>query len=111
MNNFRKNILIKNNDTIFRVLEIDSNRSQAFAIDCIHPKMPVWIPINTIEQSGKYEEITETDLLKELNIVLPDEYDLSIDAVKTMSERFNVVTDILPHIINPKQRNKIILEK
>lgn len=111
MNNFRKNILIKNNDTIFRVLEVDNNRSQAFVIDCIHPKMPAWIPTNTIEQSGKYEEITETDLLKELNIVLPDEYDLSIDAVKTMSERFNVVTDILPHIINPKQRNKIILEK
>ena len=111
MNNFRKNILIKNNDTIFRVLDLDHNNSRIFVIDCKNPKMPVWIPMTDIEQIGTYEEITEFVLFEELGIVLIDEYDLSIDALKTMSERFNVVSDILPVLTNSKLRNKMILEK
>lgn len=53
----RKKILI-NDNIIYRQLDVRNDR--ALVVECIKPKMPIWLPLNELET---FKEIDEEELL------------------------------------------------
>lgn len=99
----KKNSLLKYENHIIRVLEIQAEDS--LIIDCLKRTMPKWVNMELLKG---YQPITEEELQKETNIVLPDEDSLSKDARKFIQEHYTLIAGILPFIADDKLRCKVI---
>lgn len=99
----QNNSLIKRNDKIFRILDFDND--YVFVIDCIKKTMPKW---EMLAEFKDYSEVTEQELLRETEVILPDVEMLDIESKRFMHLHFTMIADILPFISDDRQRNAMI---
>lgn len=98
----RKNDLIRNECSVYRILAID--RDRVLAIDCLKRNMPKWYPADSL--SG--EAIMEQDLigLSDVEIFAPDALDAATR--KIVHERYTVIAGVLPFLTDEKMRSAVI---
>lgn len=97
----KKNDLLKYNDKLIRVLDIQNDKY--LIIDCIKRTMPVWT-----DSLIDYESSSEEELYKITGIKPSDKSEnLSVDN-KYIQEHYSLIAGILPHIGNEKERSKMI---
>lgn len=99
----KKNSLLKHENEIIRVLEIQKNT--VFIIDCIKQSMPKWIPTAAL---SNYTECEESELLSTTEIILPDEDMLDAESRRFMYEHYTLISGILPFVSNIKKRCEVI---
>ena len=99
----KKNSLWKSGEQIVRVLELKNEK--VFVIDCVKRTMPYWV----IEDSlSGYEECTESEMLQETGVVIPDIECLDAENRRFIREHFTMIAPILPFVSDMKQRTYII---
>ena len=99
----KKNSLWKSGEQIVRVLELKNEK--VFVIDCVKRTMPYWV----IEDSlSGYEECTESEMLQETGVVIPDIECLDAEKRRFIREHFTMIAPILPFVSDMKQRTYII---
>ena len=94
-------MLLINNDTIFRVLKPQEDKS--LVIDCIKRTMPKWVLTSTLSD---FEECTEMFLYEATNY--PYTRKLSSDEQRIAQERFTLIAGILPFIGDEQKRSQMI---
>lgn len=99
----KKNSLWKSGEQIVRVLELKNEK--VFVIDCVKRTMPYWVMVDSL--SG-YEEYTESDMIQETDIVIPDIEELDAESRRFIREHFTMIAPILPFVSDIKQRTYII---
>lgn len=100
----KKNSLWKSGEQIVRVLELKNEK--VFVIDCVKRTMPYWV----IEDSlSGYEECTESEMLQETGVVIPDIECLDAENRRFIREHFTMIAPILPFVSDMKQRTYINL--
>lgn len=99
----KKNSLLKNGNSIIRVLEVRNDKF--FAIDCIRRTMPKWIEQSALSD---YVECTEAELLKAADVTLPDIDSLDAESKRFMHEHFTLIAGVLPFVSEVSQRNNVI---
>lgn len=82
----RKYDLLRNSETIIRILEIQPDRVQ---LDCIKRIMPVWVKPATLEPF-------DVCSVEDIGTDLPAIEALNADQRKVMVERYTVIAPILP---------------
>lgn len=106
----KKNSLWKSGEQIVRVLELKNEK--VFVIDCVKRAMPYWVIADSL--SG-YEECTESEMLQETGVVIPDIECLDAENRRFIREHFTMIAPVLPFVSDTKQRtyiiNKIATEK
>ena len=106
----KKNSLWKSGEQIVRVLELKNEK--VFVIDCVKRAMPYWVIADSL--SG-YEECTESEMLQETGVVIPDIECLDAENRRFIREHFTMIAPILPFVSDIKQRtyiiNQIAIEK
>ena len=98
-----KNLIIKNNNGIFRIL--DDKDDKYLLVNCTKLRMPFWVVKNEL---NNYEIINEDELLKILNISICNYDELSNDDKKITNERFGSISIIINSIGDSKVRSKLI---
>lgn len=95
----RKYDLLRNSETIIRILEIQPDR--VLILDCIKRIMPVW---------GKPATLEPFDVcsVEDIGTDLPAIEALNADQRKVMVERYTVIAPILPFLANGKMRSELI---
>lgn len=99
----QNNYLLKNNDDIIRVLDVQ--HGQSLIIDCIKLSMPKWILNNQIDT---FVPFSENDLSEITGIYTQDMEDFSANSRKFIHEHFSLIASILPYISEPQKRNEAI---
>lgn len=106
----KKNSLWKSGEQIVRVLELKNEK--VFVIDCVKRTMPYWVIVDSL--SG-YEEYTESEMIQETGIVIPDIEKLDAESKRFIREHFTMIAPILSFVSDIKQRtyiiNQIAIEK
>ena len=97
----RKGNSIGDTEQIFRVLAVE--RERALVIDCIKKTMPVWMEIEkldgfTEEEGSCQTEADDFDILE----------DYSPDVRKTIYQRYNIISAILPFVDNESMRSEMV---
>jgi len=93
-----KNKLMKNGDSIIRVL--DEKASGVFVIDCIKTTMPYWCEASSVSD---YDICSED----ELGFIARSE-ELSAAEKRIMHERYTLIAGILPFVSDEKSRSMMI---
>lgn len=99
----RKNDLLQNNGTIFRILAV--KESKALVIDCFKRNMPYWCNIATIES---FAHCTEQDLSEQTDVELFDIESLDAATRKTVHDRYTIIAGLLPFVADDKMRSLLI---
>ena len=99
----KKYDLLRNGDSIIRVLDIQSDR--VLVIDCIKRTMPKWMETMELES---YSECTDDELSEVTGIVMVDIGSLGSDQRKVMYERYTMIAPILSFISDDKMRSRLI---
>ncbi|MCD8329547.1 MAG: hypothetical protein LUC27_02500, partial [Lachnospiraceae bacterium] len=99
----KNNSILKSDNQIVRVLAVKDN--QIFVIDCCKRNMPQWA--NTQDYTS-WEEITESELLEYTSVLLPDIDTMDAKGIKTINERFTMISDVLPVLTDSTKRNRAI---
>lgn len=99
----KKYSLLKSDNNIIRVLEIQGNK--ILIIDCIKQTMPVWVD-SSVENN--YSPCSDSDLMELTGYHLPCADTLTYHQRKTMHERYRLIAPILPYIADSKLRSDII---
>jgi transposase InsO family protein len=97
------NEIYKKNDLIYRCLEI--NEDKLLVVDCVKRTLPCWVSNDFLIG---FEVISEEQMLKELNIVLPTIGDLSQTQLKVMHLRYGSISSCLVKVINEIERRLMI---
>lgn len=95
----KKNELIKNDVSIYRILSI---KEKILVIDCIKQTMPFFVD----DISGV--TISEKELQIETGVILSDVEDLPSNYRKIAYEKYTVICSIIPFVDNNAQRNCMI---
>ena len=98
-----KNKLIKNQETILRIL--DTSDQELLVIDCLKRTMPQWIGASSIQDC---EIITDDELCSITDYHIPDVEELMPEERATVHRRFTIISGILPVIGDKDERNKEI---
>ena len=98
-----KNMLLKCNGTILRVLEV--RNESVFTIDCIKRTMPDWADISTI---SCLKPCTEEELCTETGMQIPDLQAMEPEQVRLAHERFTMIAAVLPFVSDKKERVRMI---
>lgn len=98
-----KNQLVRNHETIYRVLTVDSD--EALLIDCIKETMPKWFRIDEVDG---FERCTEEELLESTETVLVEEENMPPKTRQTVHKRFTVIAGILPFVDDDRLRTEAI---
>lgn len=101
----QKNSLLKYNENIIRVLEIQEDR--ALMIDCIKATMPKWVSTSAIEE---FQDCEEQELFKKTEIRITEKEVLDKKSKRIMQERFTLISGILPFLADGKRRSGMITE-
>lgn len=99
----KKHDLLRNHDTIIRVLEIKPDR--VLVIDCIKRTMPVWVEPSVLDF---YTDCTCEELNEVTGFTVVDIDALDSDQRKTMYDRYTLIAPILPFVADEKMRSRII---
>lgn len=99
----QKNNLLKKENQIIRVLEIQNE--QIFIIDCVKRAMPKWVNLDFI---CDYVEITEREMQLLTGMMLPDMELLDAESRRFMYERYTLIAGILPFASDEWQRKELI---
>lgn len=99
----QKNSLIRFDNTIYRVLEIQ--KDTIFIIDCIKRTMPKWVCLSAFD---KCAVASEQELQEETAIFTFDIEELNGESKRYTHEHFTLISAILPFVSDIKQRNKTI---
>lgn len=99
----KKNSLWKSGEQIVRVLELKNEK--VFVIDCVKRAMPYW---GIADSLSGYEECTESEMLQETGVVIPDIECLDAENRRFIREHFTMIAPILPFVSDMKQRTYII---
>lgn len=102
MMKFEKNILLKKDDTILRVLALKED--SALVIDCVKQTMPVWRPVSELMD---FESITEETLLNKTNVELSTEHELTQAQLAKAHARYSLLAPVLP-VLDDVLRNSLI---
>ena len=99
----KKYDLLRNNETIIRVLEIQDNR--VLIIDCIKKTMPVWIDFSSLDSVST---CTEQELCQNTGYDIPSINTLDGNQKHIMYERYTMIAPVLPFIADDKVRCRLI---
>lgn len=99
----QKNELLKKDETIIRVLDIQGE--SALIIDCIKRTMPKWV---TTAALTDYVECSDLELLHDTDMVLVGMETLDADSRRFIHEHFTLIAGILPFIGDKKMRSHLI---
>ena len=99
----KKYDLLRSDDSIIRILEVQSGR--VLVIDCIRRTMPVWVESEVLES---YSECTSDELSKVTGFIVADVDDLDAEQRKIMCERYTMIAPILAFITDDKMRSRLI---
>lgn len=94
-------MLLRNNDTIFRVLKNQDDKS--LVIDCIRRTMPKWILTASLSD---FEECTELSMYAETKYSYARQ--LSSQDLRIARDRFTMIAGILPFIGDEQKRSQMI---
>ena len=94
-------MLLKNNDTIIRVLKSEEDKS--LVIDCIKRTMPKWVMTSSLSD---FEECTELIMYEETNYSYARQ--LSTQDQRIAQARFTMIAGILPFIGDEQKRSQMI---
>ena len=94
-------MLLKNNDTIIRVLKSEEDKS--LVIDCIKRTMPKWVMTSSLSD---FEECTELVMYEETNYSYARQ--LSTQDQRIAQARFTMIAGILPFIGDEQKRSQMI---
>ena len=89
----KKNSIITKDNCYYRILAIKDK--EILAIDCVKSTMPKW---HMISHFDSYQEVSESDLLKYLNIELINIEELPSDCKRIAYERYTLIAAVLPFI-------------
>lgn len=99
----KKHDLLKNGNSIIRVLEIKLDR--IFIIDCIKKTMPIWVNASVLDP---FIECTDEALHEIANFSVTDIDTLDAEQRKSMYDRYTLIAAILPFVADERTRTKII---
>lgn len=99
----KKNSIVKKDDCYLRILSLRDN--EALAIDCISKTMPKWYLLSEFEY---FQEVSEQELFKNLNINLQDIETLSPENKRVAYEKYTLIAAVLPFICDKSEQNKVI---
>ncbi len=88
-------------EQIFRVLAIADE--EILVIDCIKKTMPVWMEIEKLNDFIEEKEIKQSG---EADFDILEDY--SPDVRKTIYQRYNIISAILPFVDNESMRSELI---
>ena len=92
---------IRDIEQIFRVLAIADE--EILVIDCIKKTMPVWMEIEKLNDFVEEKEIKQSG---EADFDILEDY--SPDVRKTIYQRYNIISAILPFVDNESMRSELI---
>lgn len=101
----RKNDVIQSGDVVIRVLQV--NNDEVFAINCCRRTMPEWMPAAGLKE---YAVITEDEMQQITGRILPDIDSLDARSQCVMNERYTMIAEILPIVINIQKRKQVIAD-
>ena len=84
--------------SLYRLLEL---AEEILVIDCVKKTMPVWKKVEAFDDYEVVEENLNTDNLSVLE-------DLDAESKKTAYQRYNIISGILPFIVNETMRTEAI---
>ena len=93
----QKNDLFKCNGTIYRVVEIGTNK--VLVVDCVRLTMPIWMPLR------EYSITTFEELLSVTHRAIPTIESLSQEQMKVMHQRFTMIAPLISFIAHDELRN------
>lgn len=99
----KKYDLLRNDETIIRVLDIKPDR--VLMIDCIEKTMPVWVESSVLDF---YTGCTGEELNEVTGFTVVDIDALDSDQRKTMYDRYTMIAPILPFVADEKMRSRLI---
>jgi len=99
----KKNSIITKDNCYYRILAIKDK--EILVIDCVKRTMPKWYMISHFDS---YQEVSESDLLKYLNIELINIEELPSDCKRIAYERYTLIAAALPFISDKNQQNRVI---
>jgi len=94
-------MLLKNENQIFRVLQIQGDKS--LVIDCIKKTMPKWVDTTVLSD---YAECSEDYLYEKTGMIQNRE--LSPEEQRIAQEHFTMIAGVLPFIGNEHKRSQMI---
>ncbi len=97
----RKGNSIGGTDQIFRVLAVE--RERVLVIDCIRKTMPVWMGIEELDGFTEEEGSCRSG---ETDFGILEDY--SPDVRKTIYQRYNIISAILPFVDNEPMRSEMV---
>lgn len=99
----KKYDLLRNDDTIIRVLEITPD--SVLMIDCIKRTMPTWVEPSILDS---YTGCTDDELYGVTSVAITDIDSLDADQRKIMYDRYTLIAPILPFVSDDKMRSQLI---
>ena len=99
----QKNKLLKKDETIIRVLDIQGEST--LIIDCIKRTMPKWV---TTAALTDYVPCSESELLQETDMTLIDMELLYAESRRFIHEHYTLIAGILPFVGDKKMRIHLI---
>lgn len=99
----RKYELLRYEDTILRVLEVEQDR--VLVIDCIKETMPVWVDSAQIDY---YSECSKGILQKVTGVELVEQKQLDAEQKRIMHQRYTMIAPVLTFVGDGKMRSQII---
>ena len=101
----QKNDVLQSGDVVIRVLQV--NNDEVFAINCCRHTMPKWMPAADLKE---YAVITEDEMQQITGRILPDIDSLDARSQCVMNERYTMIAEILPIVINIQKRKQVIAD-
>ena len=95
--------LMRNGDTILRVLEITGE--QALVIDCRKRTMPAWMAAAELQD---YTEISEEELYKAAGEFPKDVEELNPEQRRIAYQRYTMIAGVLPYIGEERERTHAV---
>lgn len=96
-----RNGLVKNKNTILRILEIKSD--MLLVIDCVRKNFPGWVEKNIL---AEFEKCPEDELYKITDYQIPSE--LSPAQEQSARQKYTVISAVLPFVGDSNLRSKAI---
>ena len=101
----QKNDVLQSGDVVIRVLQV--NNDEVFVINCCRCTMPKWMPAAGLKE---YAVITEDEMQQITGRILPDMDSLDAKSLCVMNERYTMIAEILPIVINVQRRKQVIAD-
>lgn len=99
----KKHDLLRNDDTIIRVLEVRSDK--VMVIDCLKRTMPVWVESSVLDS---YSVCTDDELGEVIGVIITDFDTFDTEQRKFMYDRYTLIAPILQFVAEEEMRSHFI---